>query len=451
MSLPLVAIVGRPNVGKSSLLNRFAGRRVSIVEPTAGVTRDRIVVPVEFEGRRFEVMDTGGLGLVDEERLKDHIEAQIEVALEACDAVIFVVDGKTGPVPGDDLVARRLRRVGRPVVLCVNKVESRHEELAVSAWTRLGFGEPVATSAIEGFGVSELLGRVLAEVPDREVDPDDHRDAELRFAVVGKRNSGKSTLINHLAGEERVIVSEIPGTTRDSVDVVFDFGERRLVAIDTAGLRKKSSVQDAIELFSHARAHASIKRADVVLHLFDVREAISQVDKKLAHEYARLGKPVLIVGNKIDLAESIDLEKWDAYIRQQLALLHFAPVAFISAKEGSNVADTLEVLLELREQSATRIPTGELNRALQDAKVKLTPKSRGKMPKLYFGTQTSTCPPTVVVFVNDPKLFRGQYERYLANVLRSRFGLEEVPIRILFRDRNRADDEDGRGTPRRPV
>ena len=226
-----VALVGRPNVGKSSLLNRFAGRRVSIVEPTAGVTRDRIVVPVEWAERRFEMMDTGGLGLVDEEQLKAHIESQIQVALEACDVVVFVVDGKTGMVPGDELVARRLRKLARPTVLVVNKVESRSEELIVHEWARLGFGEPVATTALEGFGISEVLDRVVAELPPPAADlPDEHRDADLRFVVVGKRNSGKSTLINRLAGEERVIVSEIPGTTRDAVDVVIDRGDRRIVA-----------------------------------------------------------------------------------------------------------------------------------------------------------------------------------------------------------------------------
>ena len=207
-------------------------------------------------------MDTGGLGLVDEERLKEHIEAQIQVALEACDAVLFVVDGKEGPVPGDELVARRLRRLGHPVVLVVNKTESYAEEQLVGAWERLGFGEPVPCSALEGFGISVVLDRVMGFLPADE-EPEEHRDADLRFAVVGKRNSGKSTLINQLAGEERVIVSEIPGTTRDSVDVVFDDGDRRLVAIDTAGLRKKSSIEDAIEMFSHARARASIKRSDV--------------------------------------------------------------------------------------------------------------------------------------------------------------------------------------------
>ncbi|MBK8974897.1 MAG: ribosome biogenesis GTPase Der [Planctomycetes bacterium] len=445
MSLPLIAIVGRPNVGKSSLLNRLAGRRVSIVEPTAGVTRDRVIVAVEALGRRFEVMDTGGLGLVDEDRLKEHIESQIEVALESCDGVLFVVDAKEGLVPGDELVARRLRKLGRPVALVVNKVESRTEELGVHEWQRLGFGEPLPTSALEGFGTTDVLQRVVSELlpPERRAEEDQPADeAVLKFAVVGKRNSGKSTLINHLAGAERVIVSEIPGTTRDAIDVVFDVtlesGPRRLMAIDTAGVRKRSRLQDAIELFSYTRATESIRRADVVLHLFDVREEISQVDKKVAHYYSLHHKPVVIVGNKIDLVPDLDLEKWDRYIRQQLSGLRFAPVAFVSAKDGFNVVETLDLLVDLHEQAGRRIGTAELNDALQDAKTRLSPKSRSKVPRLYYGTQIDVRPPTILVFVNDPKLFRGQYERYLSNILRERFDLPEVPIKLIFRERTRA-------------
>ena len=438
MTRPLIAIVGRPNVGKSSLLNRLAGRRVSIVEPTAGVTRDRVVVPVEAGGRRFDVMDTGGLGLVDEEKLKDHIESQIGVALESCDAVLFVVDGKEGLVPGDQMVSQRLRRLGRPVGLVVNKIESFTEEMVVHDWARLGFGDPIAISALEGFGISEVVERVLDMLPPAADDEALGDEEVLKFAVVGKRNSGKSTLINHLAGAERVIVSEIPGTTRDAVDVMFDYGDRRMVAIDTAGVRKKSSLSDAIELFSYARATDSIRRADLVVHLFDVREKISQVDKKVAHYCTAHHKPVVIVGNKIDLAEDLDLEKWDKYIRQQLAGQQYAPVSFISAKEGENVEPTLDLLFDLYEQAGRRFPTAALNEVLQEAKVKLSPRTKGKMPKLYYGTQLGTHPPTILVFVNEPKLFKGQYERYLANVLRERFDLHEVPIRIVFRERKKA-------------
>ncbi len=401
--------------------------------------------------RRFEVVDTGGLGLVDEDRLKGHIESQIQVALESADVIVFVVDGKEGLVPGDELVAQRLRKLGRPIVLVVNKIESHSEELLVHEWARLGFGDPVATSALEGFGITEVLDRVGGVLPPADLDEHEpESEPVLRFAVVGKRNSGKSTLINALAGEERVIVSEIPGTTRDSVDVVFQLGDRKLIAIDTAGVRKKSRLQDAIELFSYSRSTESIRRADVVVHMFDVREEISQVDKKLAHYCSSHHKPVVIAGNKLDLAPSIELDKWDAYLRQQLPGLANAPVAFLSAKTGTNLAPTIELLFELHEQAGRRFPTSELNEVLQAAKVRLSPRTKGKIPKLYYGTQLGTHPPTVLVFVNEPKLFRGQYERYLQNALRRHFGVEEVPIRFVFRERTPGKAREN-GVPERPV
>jgi GTP-binding protein len=438
LTRPVVAIVGRPNVGKSSLLNRIAGRRVSIVEPTAGVTRDRIAIVVEFGGRSFDLVDTGGLGLVDEDLLKPHIERQIQAALETADVVVFVVDGKEGPVPGDDLVAQRLRRLRDRTILVANKIESHAEEQAVSAWAKLGFGEPLPVSAVEGFGISDLLTTVVERLPEAEDAEGADETPMIRFAVVGKRNSGKSTLINHLAGEERVIVSEIAGTTRDSVDVVFEWGGRRLCAIDTAGLRKKRSIEHAIELFSMMRAKDSIRRADVVVHMFDLNESISQVDRKLAHFYLELARPVLLVANKIDLASAIDLERWDRYVKQQLPGLQFAPVAFLSAKDGTNVAESLEVLFDLHEQSGLQVPTPALNAFLQDARQKLVPRSKGKVPKLFYGTQIGTHPLSIVVFVNDVKLFRGHnYERYLANAFREHFGVEEIPIRFVFRERAR--------------
>lgn len=437
MSLPRVAIVGRPNVGKSSLFNRLVGRRVSIVEPTAGVTRDRVTVPVEYGGRRFELTDTGGLGLVDEALLKEHIEAQIQVALETADLILFVVDGKEGRVPGDDLVARRLRTLQKKLVLVANKIESFHDEVGSSEWQRLGFGDPLTVSAKEGFGASTLLDRIVAELPPPV--PDEHAPEGdiLRFAVVGKRNSGKSTLINQLAGEERVIVSEIAGTTRDAVDVVFDFDGRKLMAIDTAGVRKKKSLEHAIELFAHARSNDSIRRAHVVVHMFDVREPISQVDKSLAAYCVEHHKPVVLVGNKIDLAPELDLRKWDAYIKQQLPGLDHAPVSFLSAKEGLNVPDTLDLLFELREQSRTDMSTGRLNKVLHAARDRQLPSAGGHFPKMFYGTQIGKEPLSVMVFVNEPRLFRGQYERYLAQVLRENFDCPEVPVRLVFRRREK--------------
>ncbi|MBL8729178.1 MAG: ribosome biogenesis GTPase Der [Planctomycetes bacterium] len=437
MPLPRVTIVGRPNVGKSSLFNRLAGRRISIVEPTAGVTRDRVAVSVQHGDRRFELVDTGGLGMVDEALLKEHIEAQIQVALAASDLILFVVDGKEGRVPGDDLVARRLRTLGKQVMLIANKIESFHEEVGVAAWQRLGFGEPVPVSAKEGFGIADLFARMLDELPPKDEAETAEEGDPLRFAIVGKRNSGKSTLINQLAGEQRVIVSELPGTTRDAVDVAFEFDGRKLLAIDTAGVRKKKSLEHAIELFAHARSNDSIRRAHVCVHMFDVREPISQVDKALAAYCVQHHKPVILVGNKIDLAPELDLKKWDAYIKQQLAGLDHAPVSFLSAREGTNVLDTIELLWDLRDQTRVSMPTPKLNTVLQAARDRLMPSSGGHYPKMFYGTQLGTEPLSVLVFVNEPRLFRGQYERYLTQVLRDAFGCQEVPIRMVFRRREK--------------
>ena len=423
-------------------MNRLAGRRVSIVEPTAGVTRDRISVIVRQDGRAFELVDTGGLGLVDEALLKHHIEEQIQIALETADLILFVVDGKEGRVPSDDMVARKLRQLGKKTLLVVNKIESHYDELSAPEWLRIGFGEPLVISAKEGWGIHDLVERVGQEVPEI-VTPDGVVEDEgtLKFAIVGKRNSGKSTMLNRLAGEDRVIVSELPGTTRDAVDIEFEHGGKKLLAIDTAGVRKKKSVENAIEIFAHSRSTESIRRANVCIHMFDVREKISQVDKGLAAYCVEHKKPVILVGNMVDLApkegpKAFDIEKWDKYIKQQLPGLDHAPVVFVSALVGTNVDGMLDLLFDLREQTMRNFPTPKLNEELQAAREQLMP-SGGNIPKLFYGTQVGTDPLSLVVFVNDPKLFKDQYRRYLEQRLRVAFDCEEVPIRIIFKKRDK--------------
>lgn len=423
-------------------MNRLAGRRVSIVEPTAGVTRDRISVVVRQDDRAFELVDTGGLGLVDEALLKRHIEEQIQIALETADLILFVVDGKEGRVPSDDMVARKLRQLGKKTLLVVNKIESRYDELSAPEWLRIGFGDPLVISAKEGWGIHDLLERVAAEVPEI-VNPAaaGHDESSLRFAIVGKRNSGKSTLLNRLAGEDRVIVSDVPGTTRDAVDIEFEHGDRKLVAIDTAGVRKKKSVEHAIEIFAHSRSTESIRRAHICVHMFDVQEKISQVDKNLAAYCVEQHKPVILVGNKVDLApkqgaKAFDIEKWDKYIKQQLPGLDHAPVVFVSALDGTNLDGMLDLLFDLREQTTRSFATPKLNDELQAAREQVMP-SGGNIPKLFYGTQVGTEPISLVVFVNDPKLFKDQYRRYLEQRLRVAFDCEEVPIRIVFKKRDK--------------
>jgi GTPase len=321
-------------------------------------------------------------------------------------------------------------------------MESYYDEIAASQWLRLGFGEPSVISAKEGFGVHDLMERIGQVLPEAIAAAGaQEADDRLRFAIVGKRNSGKSTMLNRLAGEERVIVSDVPGTTRDAVDVELEHDGRKLLAIDTAGVRKKKSVEHAIELFAHSRSTESIRRAHICVHMFDVRDKISQVDKALAAYCVEQSKPVILVGNKIDLAEKesgspFDIEKWDRYIKQQLPGLDHAPVVFLSALEGTNVHEMLGLLFDLREQTCREMPTPALNDELQKAKEKLMP-SGGNIPKLFYGTQVGKEPLSVIVFVNDPKLFKGPYQRYLEQRLRDRFDCQEVPVRINFKRREK--------------
>ena len=436
MSLPVVAIIGRPNVGKSSLFNMLARRRTAIVEPSAGVTRDRVSTVCEVEDTYFELVDTGGHGVVDRDDLSDHIERQIRYAIDQAELIFFVVDAREGLTPLDRSTAELLRRCTPRVRLAANKVDEAHLADGIGEFVKLGFGEALAVSAAQRRGrraltdlIKEALAGVSDEVPAEPV---------MKIALVGKRNSGKSTFINALAGEERVIVSETPGTTRDSIDVRFEKDGRTLVAIDTAGVRKKSSIADDIEFYAYTRATQSIRRADVVLFLTDAAVSISQVDKKLAQLIAAEHKPCVLLVNKWDLAKGrASTDDYGDYLGKVLPEVDYAPIAFSSAVTGRNIDSTIDLATELFKQSQMRVSTGRLNQILQEALASNTPRpKRGRRaPKMLYATQVSTRPPTIVVFVNRSNLVTPNYERFLINRFRESLPFGEIPIRLFFRAR----------------
>lgn len=435
--LPVVAIIGRPNVGKSSFLNAAVGRRISIVHDKPGVTRDRIAAEMTRDGRTFELVDMGGIGIVDDHALDEEVEMQINAALASADVIVFIVDVRDGLTMLDEQVSDLLRRVEKPVLLLANKVDSDRHAMEVHTFEACGLGTPLATSAKQVLGISDALDRIVELLPEKHPSEQPTEEGETRIAFVGQRNAGKSTLLNALAGEERVIVSDIPGTTRDSVDVQVKFGDRFFTAIDTAGIRKKNRLADSIEYYSQVRALETIEKADVVLHLIDSTQTISQVDKKIADAVQRAHKPCVLVINKWDLAEdSVVTEKYLDYLGQQLPLWHFAPVVFISAKNGVRLRETVDVAFDLHDQGSHRVSTPDLNKVVERAREIRGPRvSRGKYPRVYYATQVGTNPPWIVLFVNDPALFKDDFRRFLENRFREAFPFEEVPIRISFRKR----------------
>ncbi|MGR3311290.1 MAG: ribosome biogenesis GTPase Der [Candidatus Brocadiales bacterium] len=441
MYIPTVTIVGRPNVGKSSLLNCLAKRRISIVDPTSGVTRDRVSIEIEYPpkaGSMLEIVDTGGIGIPDADELKGEIETQIQIAIDTAHIILFVVDVREGVTPLDTTVAERLRQVNKPIILVANKVDSPKQEPLLGEFYKLGFDEPHPISATEGYGRSALLDKIVS-ILSPITTTSELPIPLMKLAIVGKRNVGKSTLINTLTNEHRVIVSEIPGTTRDSVDVRFELNGKTFIAIDTPGVRKKKQVTDSIEFYSMARAERSVRRADVVLFMLDAPRKISQVDKKLGSYIIENFKPCIIVVNKWDLAEGIHTGQFVHYIHAQLQGLSFAPFSFISAQDGQNVVGTINLAQELFKQANTRIPTAELNKAMEEAiSVHRPTRKKNKMPKIYYTTQVSTQPPTFALFTNFPSLFDNDYKRYLANTLRKKFPFTEIPLKFLFRARKRS-------------
>ncbi len=437
MSLPIVTIVGRPNVGKSSLFNAITRKRTSIVEPTAGVTRDRVSAVFDLDDIYLELVDTGGHGVVDCDDLSEHVEQQIRYAIDQAELILFVVDGREGVTPLDQKTAQLLRKHQHRVRLVANKVDEPHLEDQIGEFHRLGFGDPLCTSAHSGIGLRALRelirehieGVSTGETPDNPV---------MKVALVGKRNAGKSTFINALAGEDRVIVSEIPGTTRDSIDVRFEKDGRIILAIDTAGVRKKARIADDIEFYAYTRAVHSIRRADVVLFLIDSTTDFGQVDKRLAKTIFDEYKPCVLVINKWDLAKQhASTEDYGDYLGEVLPHVNWAPICFTTASAGRNIDPCIDLATELFKQSRTRVATGPLNQALQDALQENlpAPKRGKKRPKFFYVTQIATTPPTLVVFVNDPASITPQYERFLLNRLRERLPFDEVPIRLMFRSR----------------
>ncbi|MDT8302291.1 MAG: ribosome biogenesis GTPase Der [Sedimentisphaerales bacterium] len=435
MALPKVAIIGRPNVGKSSLLNALAGSMISIVEPTAGVTRDRVSTFIGRDDRYFELIDTGGYGIVDSDRLSDHIEHQIFQAIESAQLVLFMVDIRDGLVPLDEKITQLLRKHNLDVIGVANKADTARMFPTAGEFTKLGFGEFLCVSVKNNLNKAVLLDKIFDKIATLE--PGRPEIPDMKIAIVGKRNAGKSTLVNAMAGFERVIVSEIPGTTRDAVDVRFQKDGRTIVVIDTAGVRKKRKMAGSIEFYGYVRAERSIRRADVVLFIIDAAVPVSQVDKKLAKIIAEENKSCIIIVNKWDLAkDSAATEDYQEYLTKVLPGLKYAPIAFTTATEAKNIQSVLDLTTEIFKQTTTWIPTVKLNKVFEMIKQEKIGTSGGKKkgwPKIYYATQIAVNPITILMFVNKPELFEQNYLRYVENRLRTLLLIEEVPIKLLAR------------------
>ena len=442
MAKPLVAIVGRPNVGKSTFFNKIAGRRISIVEDVPGVTRDRIYADVEWMGRRFSIVDTGGLDMRSEDVLLSQMRRQAEIAMDTADVICFFCDGRAGMTSEDVDVANYLRRTRKPLVLAVNKMDYQGLEDQLYEFYNLGLGNPIAISATNMLGLGDLLEEIVHQLPPAEPDEQEEEEHTIQLALVGRPNVGKSSLTNRLLGQERAMVSDIPGTTRDALDTFFtDEQGTRFNIIDTAGMRKKKTIEDeSLERYSVLRSIAAIDRCDVALLLIDAQVGVTEQDTKIAGLILNAGKAVIVVVNKWDAIEkdTNTMEKMRKQIMSDLKFMSYAPVLFLSALTGQRTNTVLSAVKEAYGQYCKRIPTGVINEALADAQASLQPPiSGGRRLKIYYGTQQSVCPPTFVFFINHEELMHFAYERYLENHFRKAFGFQGTPIRFVLREKTK--------------
>ena len=442
MPRPLVAIVGRPNVGKSMLFNKLTGKRAAIVEDTPGVTRDRIYGQCEWNGRVFDLVDTGGIEPKTDSEILLFMSKQAEIAIATADVIIMVTDVRVGMTAADADVAGMLKRAKKPVVLAVNKCDSIGAvNPDVYEFYGLGLGDPIEVSAVHGHGTGDLLDFCVAHLPP-QVDEEDDEDL-IRVAVIGKPNVGKSSLVNRILGENRVIVSDMAGTTRDAIDSYFENEYGKFCFIDTAGMRRKSKIDDAVEHYSNLRAIAAVERADVCLILIDANEGVTDQDTKIAGVAHEAGKASIIVVNKWDAVEKDDktMDKMTEEIRGDLAYMTYAPVHYISALTGQRVQGLFQLIRAVASQAAMRITTGMLNNVLADATARVQPPTdKGRRLKIYYMTQIGVKPPHFVAFCNDAKLFHFSYQRYLENQIRSVFGLTGTPIRLTIRQKGDKDE-----------
>ncbi|WP_457642122.1 ribosome biogenesis GTPase Der [Persephonella sp.] len=443
-----VAIVGRPNVGKSSLFNRIIGKRKAIVEDIPGVTRDRIVSTAEWRGIPFEIVDTGGYIEGDKDIFAPYIRKQIEKELDLSDAFILVVDGKEGITPADQEIAKILHRTDKPVYIAVNKIDNPENEEVVYEFYELGFDKVFPVSSIQKYGVADLLDAVVEDIPHyekesiKEETKKEDRDL-IKVAIVGKPNAGKSSLLNAILGEERAVVSDIPGTTRDVVDTLFEWNGQKFIFLDTAGLRKKSKVDYGIEFFSVGRTLESIKKADVIVHVIDAQQGATEQDTKIAHLIQKYTKPAVIVINKIDTVppKSEVLNRIKNQVRERLYFIPYAPIVMTSAKNRKGIKQLLREIIEVYNQAWKRVGTGQLNRAIkQILSLRQPPSYQGKPLKIYYATQLEGKPPCFLLFVNYPEGFKEHFVRFLENNLRTVLGFEKAPIKLLFRGRDESRD-----------